>query len=155
VKDEGANPNTLAITLSNIMLCVPLLLPQPYLTSCYEYVMSKCCQYAINDLKMWCGMWRLQLKWLLVFFLKDDHWDIKKWERKIEMGKGLHRCISSPLETKDSCKDLVGFQSDIIQRNFGIQKCHKFVLFIIYNYFEKHNFISSKTQCVLNQSQGY
>jgi len=71
------------------------------------------------------------------------------------MGKGSHRCISSPLETKDSCQDLVGFQSDLIQRNFGIQRCHKFVLFIVYNYFEKHNFISSKTQCVLNQSQGY
>jgi hypothetical protein len=120
VKDEGANPNTLAITLSNIMSCVPFLLPQPYIISCYEYAMSKCCQYAINDLKMWCGMRRLQLKWLLVFFLKDDRLDIKKWEGKIEMG--LHKCISSPLETKDSCQDLVGFQSDIIQRNFGIQK---------------------------------
>ncbi len=52
VKDEGANLNTFTITLSSIMSCVPLLLPQPYVINCYEYAMSKCYQYAINDFKM-------------------------------------------------------------------------------------------------------
>ncbi len=155
MKDEGANLKTLTITLSSIMSCVPLLLPQPYVTNCYEYAMSKCCLYAINDLKMWFGMKEASIKLAIGLFSKDDHLDKKKWEGKIEMGKGLHRCISSPLEIEDSCQDLGGFQNDIIQRNFGIQKSHKFVLFIVYNYFEKHNFISAKTQCVLNQSQGY
>lgn len=104
VKDEGANLNTFTITLSNIISRVPLLLPQPYVTSCYEYAMSKCCQYAINHLKMWRGMKEASIKMAIGFFLKDDHLDKKKWEGKIKMGKGSHRCISSPLETKDSCQ---------------------------------------------------
>jgi len=70
VKDEGANLNTLTRTLSNIMSCVPLLLPQPYVISCYEYAMSKCCQYAIDDLKMWCGMKEASIKMAIGLFFK-------------------------------------------------------------------------------------
>ncbi len=51
------------------------------------------------------------------------------------MGKGLHRCISSPLETKDLCQDLVGFQSDIVQRKFEIKNainlCYSYYTIIL------------------------
>jgi hypothetical protein len=43
VKDEGANLNTLTMTLINIISCAPLFLPQPYVISCYGHAMSKCC----------------------------------------------------------------------------------------------------------------
>jgi len=43
VKDEGANLNTFTTTLTNIVCYVYLLLPQPYVISCYGHAMSKCC----------------------------------------------------------------------------------------------------------------
>ncbi len=68
VKDEGANLNTFTITLSRIISCVPLLWPQPYVTSCYEYAMSKCCQYPINHLKVWHGMKEASIKMAISLF---------------------------------------------------------------------------------------
>jgi hypothetical protein len=41
VKDEGANLNTLTTTLTSIVSCSPLSLPQAYATSCYGHAMSK------------------------------------------------------------------------------------------------------------------
>lgn len=42
VKNEGANLNTFTTTLTNIVSYVSLLLPQPYVISCYGHAMSKC-----------------------------------------------------------------------------------------------------------------
>jgi hypothetical protein len=41
VKDEGANLNTLTTTLTNIVSCSPISLPQPYVANCYGHAMSK------------------------------------------------------------------------------------------------------------------
>ncbi len=62
VKDEGANLNTLITTLTNIVYCVPLQLPQPYATICHGHAMSKCCQYVTNDLKVCGGMQKVSIK---------------------------------------------------------------------------------------------
>jgi len=43
IKDEGVNLNTFTTTLPNIVSYVFLLLPQPYVISCYGHAMSKCC----------------------------------------------------------------------------------------------------------------
>jgi hypothetical protein len=56
VKDEGANLNTLIIRLTSIISCVPLQLSQPHVAIYYGHAMSKCCQYATNDLKVCGGM---------------------------------------------------------------------------------------------------
>jgi len=56
IKDEGANLNTLLTKLTSIVSCVPLQLPQPYITICYGHATPKCCQYVINDLKACGGM---------------------------------------------------------------------------------------------------
>lgn len=34
------------------MSCILLMLIVPYFATCYEYAMSKCCQYTTNDLKV-------------------------------------------------------------------------------------------------------
>jgi hypothetical protein len=62
VKDEGANLNTFTTTLTSIISCVPLQLPQPYVAICYGYVMLKCCQYVTNDLKVCGGMQEVFIK---------------------------------------------------------------------------------------------
>jgi hypothetical protein len=54
VKNESANLNTPIVALTSIVSCVPPLLPQPYATNYYGHAMSKCCQYATNELKV-CG----------------------------------------------------------------------------------------------------
>jgi len=62
VKDEGANLSTLVMALTNIVSCIPLMLSQPYATISYGHAMSKCCQYATNDLKMCNGMREVSIK---------------------------------------------------------------------------------------------
>jgi hypothetical protein len=62
VKDKGGNLNTLTNVLTNIISYFPLLLAKPYAARCYGHVMSKCCQYAINDLKMFARMKEVSIK---------------------------------------------------------------------------------------------
>jgi hypothetical protein len=41
------------------------------------------------------------------------------------------------LEIDDSCESTIYIQSYIFQKNFGIQRCHKFLLFKAKNFFAK------------------
>jgi hypothetical protein len=61
-KDKGVNQNTFTTTLTIIVCCVLLLLPQPYIVSFYGHAMSKCCQYVTNDLKVCGGMKEVSIK---------------------------------------------------------------------------------------------
>ncbi len=56
VKDEGTNLNTLAFTLKSVVSCAPLQLATPSNGTHFGHVMSKTCQYAINDIKIDDGM---------------------------------------------------------------------------------------------------
>ncbi len=56
VKDERINLNTLVSTFISIISCAPLQLATPFNGTCFGYVMSKACQYAINDIKIGVGM---------------------------------------------------------------------------------------------------
>lgn len=62
MKDEGANLSTLTMALTSIVSCVPPMLSQPYATISYGHAMSKCCQYATNDLNMCNGMKKVSIK---------------------------------------------------------------------------------------------
>jgi len=62
VKDEGVNMNTFTMALISTFVTTTLV------TSCYELVMSKCCQHVINDLKVCGGMKEVS---------KDNHFDKK------------------------------------------------------------------------------
>ncbi len=48
--------------LTNIISCASLLLAQSYIVSSYGHAMSKCCQYAINDMKVCDGMREVSIK---------------------------------------------------------------------------------------------
>jgi hypothetical protein len=56
VKDEGTNLNTLASTFISVVSCAPLQLATPFSGTYFGHVMSKTCQYAINDIKIGVGM---------------------------------------------------------------------------------------------------
>jgi hypothetical protein len=60
--NSHGNLNTFTRTLTNIVSYVSLLLPQPYVISCYGHAMSKCCQYVINDLKVCDGIKEISIK---------------------------------------------------------------------------------------------
>ncbi len=62
VKDEGANLKFLTITLTFIVSCKPLQLPQPFANVCFGQVMSKACQYVMNETKVGVGMKEVSLK---------------------------------------------------------------------------------------------
>jgi hypothetical protein len=62
MKDEGTNLNIFTNVLTSIVSCVPLMLPQPYANSCFGHVVSKCCEYAINDLKIYASMKKVSIK---------------------------------------------------------------------------------------------
>jgi hypothetical protein len=51
VKDDNTNLNTFTMAFTSIISYVLILLPQAYVVNYYGHAMSKCCQYAINDLK--------------------------------------------------------------------------------------------------------
>jgi hypothetical protein len=61
VKDERTNLNTLVSTFTSIISCAPLQLATPFNGTCFDYVMSKACQYAINDIKIGVGMKEVNL----------------------------------------------------------------------------------------------
>jgi len=85
-KDKGANQNTLTTALTNIVSCVLLLLPQPYVASFYGHAMSKCCQYATNDLKMCGGMKEVLIKKVQSSLQKTITWNKKSGKSKKKKG---------------------------------------------------------------------
>jgi hypothetical protein len=62
MKDEGTNLNTFTNILISIVSCVALMLPQPYANSYFGHVVSKCFEYAINDLKICVAMKEVSIK---------------------------------------------------------------------------------------------
>jgi hypothetical protein len=62
VKDEGVNLNFLTITLTSIVSCKSLQLLQPFANFFFGQVMSKACQYVMNETKVSVGMKEVSLK---------------------------------------------------------------------------------------------
>ncbi len=83
-KNKGVNQNTLTMALTNIVSCVLFLLRQPYVASFYGHAMSKCCQYATNDLKVCGGMKEVSIKRFNLLF-KRQLLGLKKRLRFVEM----------------------------------------------------------------------
>ncbi len=52
VKDEGNNLSTMAIALNFMIICQPLKFKHDYESTYFGHVMSKACQYATNDDKV-------------------------------------------------------------------------------------------------------
>jgi hypothetical protein len=71
------------------MSCVTLMLPQPYANSCYGHVMSKCCQYPINNLKVYDSMKEVSIKYAYVSLQKKLLHGPKKTKREGKNGQKL------------------------------------------------------------------
>jgi hypothetical protein len=65
------------------------MLPQAYASSCYGHVMSKCCQYVTNNLKVYGSMKEVSIKYAYVPLQKNYHMDQKKKKGNARMGKSL------------------------------------------------------------------
>jgi hypothetical protein len=56
LKDEGINLTTMAFASHSNIDCQPLKLFKVYEDTCFRHVMSKTCQYATNDDKVFKGL---------------------------------------------------------------------------------------------------
>jgi hypothetical protein len=56
VKDEGGNLSTTTIVLTSMVSYQALGLTTPFVGACWGQAMSKCCQYAIDDNKVFLGL---------------------------------------------------------------------------------------------------
>ncbi len=81
VKDESNNLTTMATTLQSIVECEPLKLVKVYEGTCFGHVMSKACQYATNDEKIFVGLKNVNVKDAHVALQKIITWTKKfgKW----------------------------------------------------------------------------
>ncbi len=52
VKNEGNNLTTMTIAQTFVISYKVLKLTTPFIRSCWGHAMSKCCQYAIDDIKI-------------------------------------------------------------------------------------------------------
>ncbi len=78
-----------------------------YFATCYEYTMSKCCQYTTNDLKVaHVGMKEVLIKEAQSSFLKTIAWT-KKVGKTTKVG---NKCIFLPLKVENSYQDLIFIQ---------------------------------------------
>jgi hypothetical protein len=62
VKDEGNNLASMATTWHSIIDCELLNLPQVYEGICFSHVLSKTCQYSMNDNKVSMGLRQVSVK---------------------------------------------------------------------------------------------
>jgi hypothetical protein len=62
VKDEGSNLASMATTWHSIIDCELLNLPQVYEGICFGHVLSKACQYSMNDDKVSMELRQVSLK---------------------------------------------------------------------------------------------
>jgi hypothetical protein len=62
VKDERTNINSLTDAFIYIVSCEPLQLLQLFVGFCFGHVMSKACQYAMNEAKVGACMKEISLK---------------------------------------------------------------------------------------------
>jgi hypothetical protein len=62
MKDEGSNLSTMATTLCFIIICQPLKFNHVYEGTYFGHVMSKVCQYAINNDKVSKGLMQVNVK---------------------------------------------------------------------------------------------
>ncbi len=62
VKDEGSNFWIMTIALTFVVSSKVLGLVEPLTWSCWGHVMSKSCQYATNDSKVFIGLTLISIK---------------------------------------------------------------------------------------------
>jgi len=81
VKDEGSNLTTLERALQLTVSCDVLDMKQPHVGTCFGHVMSKACQYAIDDEKVCREMTKLSLR-----FAQTTLQSCITWTKKSENG---------------------------------------------------------------------
>jgi hypothetical protein len=59
---EGANLFTMISSLTSVVSCEFMGLYVPFIRACRDRTMSKCCQYAIDDLKVYDGLTSISIK---------------------------------------------------------------------------------------------
>jgi len=52
VRTKAQNLSSLTLMLVSVVICSPFQLATPFVRSCFGHVMSKACQYALDDFKV-------------------------------------------------------------------------------------------------------
>ncbi len=90
--DEGNNQNTMTSALTSTISYKLLRLTTPFIRSCWGHAMSKCCQYATYDTKVFIGLTSISIKECQFVLQKTIIWTKKS-------GKG-------PQEWYKACFDM-------------------------------------------------
>jgi hypothetical protein len=100
MKDEGNNLSTMVTILCSIIICQPLKLNHVYEGTCFGHVMSKVCQYATYNDKVFKGLLQVNMKIAQTTLQKIITW-IKKFDKnRQEWGKACIECGLSPRKIK-------------------------------------------------------
>jgi hypothetical protein len=82
------------------------MFPQPYVGSYFGHVMSKCCKYAFNDLKVCASMRKVSIKDVQTSLQKTITWT-KKIGKDKQNGQKLVKMQLFTLEIKDIYEDQI------------------------------------------------
>jgi hypothetical protein len=90
VRNEGNNLSTMAIALYFIIICQPLKFKHDYEGTYFGHVMSKACQYATNDDKVFLKFNASKCEGCTSYFTKEYYMDEKNL---IKVGKNGRRLV--------------------------------------------------------------
>ncbi len=100
VKNEGKNLATLNFSLSDVISCGVFQLEKPYSWVYFGHVLSKVCQYAINEDVVCQGMKEIFLKKSQSTFQKTIMWMKKSGKGRQEWETTRHQVVLPPWKLK-------------------------------------------------------
>jgi hypothetical protein len=87
VKDEDNSLPTMIIALVFVVFYEVLGLVEPFTRNCWGHAMSKCCQYATYDTKVFVGLMLISIKECQFILLKTTTWTKKSGTGRQEWKK--------------------------------------------------------------------
>jgi hypothetical protein len=121
VKDENNNLNIMTNALTSFVFYKLLGLTTPFIRSCWGHAMSKCCQYAIDDTKVFIGLTSIPIKECQSILQKTITWT-KKSGKSLKSGRKLVWIHAYIHTNKNSSEDEICFKNDFILKDTKIQK---------------------------------
>jgi hypothetical protein len=120
-KDEDNSLPTMIIALVFVVFYEVLGLVEPFTRNLWGHAMSKCCQYATYDTKVFVGL-------MLIYFVKDDYLDQKKWDGTTRMEKILVGYWHMSMQVRNYNQRTICLKGQFIPINIGIKKSNCLLL---------------------------
>ena len=110
VNNEGSNLRSLEKALTNSISCIMIGLKDPYAGVCFDHVMSKACQYAIVENKVYLKMKEVSLIDAQTILQKTITWTKKstkgrqEWDTACVKASLPTRRLKTPMKTRFASK---------------------------------------------------